>query len=269
VDESAEAVASEMPSVRAIWWRGGSSHRWPLTEGSMRPVVVVVRGVLGQDVGEVAWSGDEDAAEAFSSQGPDPALSDRVRPRSLRWRLDDADPGGAESGAKASVNFVSRSRMRKRNCSARSLRSIGRFRACWVTQRPVELAQDAAMWLLPTYSACESVDREQNQAIRKWARNCGIALARAVRVSPPRPTRNRRPDVDPPDLLLPCTYRSRCTKETSMTDDRRYESLNLHYSEATDRTARRRAHHAFNGRDAVSIEVGQQMTEPLSTDRNL
>ncbi|MCU1661603.1 MAG: hypothetical protein QOG10_6569 [Kribbellaceae bacterium] len=54
-----------------------------------------------------------------------------------------------------------------------------------------------------------------------------------------------------------------------MTDDRRYESLNLHYPEATDRTARRRAHHAFNGRDAVSIEVGQQMTEPLSTDRNL
>ena len=64
----------------------------------MRPVVVVVRAVLGQDVGEVAWSGDEDEVEAFSSQGADPALSDCVRPGGLRWRLDDADLGGAESG---------------------------------------------------------------------------------------------------------------------------------------------------------------------------
>ena len=64
----------------------------------MRPVVVVVRGVLGQDVGKVAWSGDGDAVEAFSSQGADPALSDCVRPGRLRWRLDDADFGSAGDG---------------------------------------------------------------------------------------------------------------------------------------------------------------------------
>jgi hypothetical protein len=69
VDESAEAVASEVPNVGAGRCRSGSSCRWSLIEGSVRPVAVVVRGVLAQDVGEVAWSGDEDAVEAFAAQG--------------------------------------------------------------------------------------------------------------------------------------------------------------------------------------------------------
>jgi hypothetical protein len=57
VDETAEAVASEVANVRAIGWRRGSSGMWLLIEGSVRPVAVVVRGVLAQDVGEVAWAG--------------------------------------------------------------------------------------------------------------------------------------------------------------------------------------------------------------------
>jgi hypothetical protein len=48
VDESAEAVASEVANVRVIGWRSGSSCRWLLIEGSVRPVAVVksVRGAV-------------------------------------------------------------------------------------------------------------------------------------------------------------------------------------------------------------------------------
>jgi hypothetical protein len=67
-----------------------------LIEGSVRSVGVVVLDELGQDVAEVSWSGDEDVVEAFSAQGADPALRDRVRPESLRWRLDDADSVSVE-----------------------------------------------------------------------------------------------------------------------------------------------------------------------------
>jgi hypothetical protein len=52
-----------------------------LIEGSMWSVAVVVLDILGQDVGELACSGHEDAVEAFASQRADPALGDRVRPR--------------------------------------------------------------------------------------------------------------------------------------------------------------------------------------------
>ena len=36
--------------------------------------------------------------------------------------------------SKAGVNLLSRSRIKKRSCSARSPRTINRLRACWVTQ---------------------------------------------------------------------------------------------------------------------------------------
>jgi hypothetical protein len=69
-----------------------------LIEGSVWPVRVVVRGVFGQDLVEVSWSGDEDVVEAFAAKGADPAFRDRVRPGSLRRCPDDADVGGVDHG---------------------------------------------------------------------------------------------------------------------------------------------------------------------------
>jgi hypothetical protein len=51
-------------------------------------------------------------------------------------------PAARKTASKASVNFVSRSRMRKRNCSARSVRSIRRFRALLGNPRPGRMRGD-------------------------------------------------------------------------------------------------------------------------------
>jgi hypothetical protein len=118
VDESVEAVASEVANVRVIGSRSGSSCRWLLIEGSVRPVAVVVRGVLAPDVGEVAWSGDEDAVEAFAAQGADPAFGDLVGSRRPgRTRTSARCAGlGARSGARPSLRVASR---RVRGCRRR------------------------------------------------------------------------------------------------------------------------------------------------------
>jgi hypothetical protein len=108
-----------------------------LIEGSMWSVAVVVLDKLGQDVGELARSGDEDVVEAFASQGADPALGDRVRPRGLRWRLDDADLGGAEDGVEGTGELRVSADEETKLLGAVALRSMRRFRACWVTQGPV------------------------------------------------------------------------------------------------------------------------------------
>ena len=51
----------------------------------------------------------------------------------------------ANTASKAAVNLLSRSRIKNRNWSARSPRSMSRLRACWVTQAPVGWAVIPAM----------------------------------------------------------------------------------------------------------------------------
>src|SRR3954470_22042707 len=41
---------------------------------------ILLLDIIAQDDVEVAWSGDQDVVEAFSTQGADEALGDRVRP---------------------------------------------------------------------------------------------------------------------------------------------------------------------------------------------
>jgi hypothetical protein len=43
-------------------------------------VRVEVLDIIAQEDVEVAWSGDQDVVEAFSAQGADEALGDRVSP---------------------------------------------------------------------------------------------------------------------------------------------------------------------------------------------
>jgi hypothetical protein len=62
----------------------------------MRAVGVVVLQVLTQHDVEVACSCDQDVVEAFSAQGADEALRDRVRPRCPDRSANDADVGAAE-----------------------------------------------------------------------------------------------------------------------------------------------------------------------------
>jgi hypothetical protein len=75
-------------------------------ERSVRAVSVEMVDVLAQHCGEVPWSGDQDAVEAFAPKRADPAFRDRVRSRRSDRRADDADirsgehrvEGGGELG---------------------------------------------------------------------------------------------------------------------------------------------------------------------------
>jgi hypothetical protein len=84
----------------------------------------------------VARPGGQDVVETFASAGADPAFREPVgsrRPRGgwmmLRFVLVNTAPN-------TSLNLLSRSRIRNRNCAAWSPRSISRFLACWATLVP-------------------------------------------------------------------------------------------------------------------------------------
>lgn len=55
-------------------------------------------------------------------------------------------PREVNTSSKTLMYLASRSRMRNLTCSARSLRSMSRFRACWATQVPVGLVVTPMMW---------------------------------------------------------------------------------------------------------------------------
>jgi hypothetical protein len=85
MDETAEAVSSQWSDGRA-GGRGSAACGRMLAERSVRAVRVVVLDVLPKHYREVARSGDQKVIEAFATQGADPALNDRVRPRCPdRW----------------------------------------------------------------------------------------------------------------------------------------------------------------------------------------
>lgn len=69
VDEAAESIASGDAGFASgdNWFGLGESAWRPLSEGSMRPVTVVVLRVLVEDEAEVALSGDQDAVGGLAS----------------------------------------------------------------------------------------------------------------------------------------------------------------------------------------------------------
>lgn len=73
VYEAAESVSSQWPSGRAGAWGSVACGR-VLIQRSVGSVGVVVREVVLQDGGEVAWSGDQEVVEAFAAQGGDDAF---------------------------------------------------------------------------------------------------------------------------------------------------------------------------------------------------
>jgi hypothetical protein len=79
VEEATEPVSSEDVDGCAGGSRGVARGR-ALMQGSVRAVGVLVLRVLAQYDVEVACSSDQDVVEAFSAQGADEALCDRVRP---------------------------------------------------------------------------------------------------------------------------------------------------------------------------------------------
>src|SRR5947207_599688 len=111
----------------------------------MWAVLVVMRGVLVEDGGEVSFAGDEHPVEAFGSGGADPAFGVGVGARRGWRRCDDVDAGAVNTVSKMAVTFASRSRGRNRRSSARWSRSMSGLRACWAARARVGWAVTPAM----------------------------------------------------------------------------------------------------------------------------
>ncbi|MDQ1526229.1 MAG: hypothetical protein QOG18_842, partial [Microbacteriaceae bacterium] len=92
-----DPLPSESLGGEAGWRRLG----WPAAQGAVRPVLVVVRQVLGEHLSQVSFAVDEQVVGAFPAQGANPALADRVRSGCLDWSLDDLDAFGGEDGVEA------------------------------------------------------------------------------------------------------------------------------------------------------------------------
>ena len=98
-------------------WRrpaGGSCCRRPV-----RPMSVVMIGVLTKDQPQVPFVGDQHLVQALSAGAAHPALRDRVRPRRPDGRLDDPHAGrGEHPPSNTVVNLASRSRIKNLRPSA-------------------------------------------------------------------------------------------------------------------------------------------------------
>src|SRR4029450_12506752 len=73
-------------------------------------------------------------------------------------------PSDSKTASKRSVNFASRSRMRKLNCPTRSASSMSGLRACWVTHAPVGLAVTPSRW---TRRLATSTTKQHVQALEQ------------------------------------------------------------------------------------------------------
>ena len=71
-------------------------QRWPLLECTMRPVLVVMRGIRGEHMLEVAAADDQDPVEALAADAADPKLGVRPCLRRPHGCLDHPHAFGAE-----------------------------------------------------------------------------------------------------------------------------------------------------------------------------
>src|SRR5437773_1801128 len=95
----------------------------------MWAVLVVVRGVLVEDGGEVSFAGDEHPVEAFASGGADQRSAYALARGARGGVLMTSTPAAVNTVSKTAVNFASRSCSRNRRSSARWSRSMSRTRA--------------------------------------------------------------------------------------------------------------------------------------------
>jgi hypothetical protein len=89
-----------------------------LLQRPVRPMSVVMIGVLTKDQSQVPFVGDQHLVQALSAGAAHPALRDRVRPRRPDGRLDDPHAGRGEHPSNTAVNLASRSRIKNLRPSA-------------------------------------------------------------------------------------------------------------------------------------------------------
>src|SRR6266536_3306867 len=102
-----------------------------LLQRPVRPVGVVVIGVLAGDEPQMPFTGDQHPVQAFAAGAADPAFA--FARGACTGVLMMRTPMAANTESKAAVSLASRSRMRNLRVEAGSPGSISRLRACWVT----------------------------------------------------------------------------------------------------------------------------------------
>jgi hypothetical protein len=112
VDQAAESVPPEHADTCTFRQGIGSPGRRILLQRPVRPVGVVVIGVLAEDEPQMPLASDQHLVQAFAAGAADPAFGDRVRARRLHGCFDGPDADGGEHGINAAVNLASRSRIR-------------------------------------------------------------------------------------------------------------------------------------------------------------
>src|SRR6202034_1517562 len=109
----------------------------------VRPVLVVMPRLLGQNSLEVPFAEDQHVVQALARSVPtyrsakEFALGERTGVLMIRAPLP------ANTSSNSAVNLLSRSRIRNLNRAARSPRSMSMLRACWAGPRPVGVGGDA------------------------------------------------------------------------------------------------------------------------------
>ena len=163
-----------------------------LSEGAVRPVIVVVAFELVQHGSGVSFIDDQDSVEEFAADGADEALGDRVRPRCPHRRLDDAGVEGGEDGVEGGGELGVAVADEEPEARPASSRSMSRLRACWVSQAAVGWAvtprmctrRVACSMTKNTYSRCRVMVSRWNRSQARIA--CACARRNSLHDGPAR-----------------------------------------------------------------------------------
>lgn len=137
-----------------------------LVSGLVRAMTVVMLGILDQDPGGVVSVVDQDAVGALGTDGTHEPLGKTVRSRDPWRRLDDRDVLAAEHGVEA------RGELRVPVPLIRSLRSMARLRAAWVTHGPVGWAVTPRMWTRRVgISITNRTYRRRRNIVSRWKKS--------------------------------------------------------------------------------------------------
>jgi hypothetical protein len=130
VDQAAQPVPARNLDTCAFGRRIRASAGRPLAECPVRPVGVVVVGVLAEDQMQVPFAGDQHPVQALAAGTGDPPFGHGIRTGRLDGSLHYPHAGRGEHRVERRVNFVSRSRIKNLRLPAQPSRFISRLRAC-------------------------------------------------------------------------------------------------------------------------------------------
>lgn len=136
MDQAAEPIPAKDPHGCGRSGQTRVPARRSLPQRPVRPMQIVMIGILAKDQPQVSLAGDQHPVQALAAGAGDPAFRDRVRRGARTGVLMIRILVAVSTASNAAVNLASRSRIKNLKPSARSPRFISRLRACWVTHSP-------------------------------------------------------------------------------------------------------------------------------------